>query len=223
MHLKTKCSKGFLQFSEVGWDPKVRRCAGAPRFYTIGISLYRTWNWTSRQVLHLENFRLPKSGFRKVGGSIITTAGESKDPPGFSNIMGELGTHWEPLEARGEPMKINGNPLGATGSPVGTNENPSPQLLDWPRASFPSMLCTFSKACSKQACIFVHLCASFNVQKTLILASASFMRIVGIILLLHGFGYCFRAGAKTSVIHSHFRGLGALLGPPPRPGAKRAR
>ena len=83
MHLKTIPSKSFLQFSEVGWDPKVRRCAGAPRFYTIGISLYRTWNWTSRQVLYLENFRLPESGFRKVGGSIITTAGESKDPPGF--------------------------------------------------------------------------------------------------------------------------------------------
>ena len=152
-----------------------------------------------------------------------------------------MGTHWEPLEARrgtnenhwepigshwepgGEPMKIIGNPLGATGSPVGTNENPSPQLLDWPRASFPSVPGIFSNACSKHAGILRHLLASFNVQETLILAMASFMRIVGIILLLHGFGYCFRAGAKTSVIHSHFRGLGALLGPPPRPGAKRAR
>ena len=58
---------GIPWFSEVGWDPRDRRCAGAPRFYTTGISLYRTLNWTSRQLGDLENSR-------NVGGSIITTA-----------------------------------------------------------------------------------------------------------------------------------------------------
>ena len=90
MHQKATRSGGaFHSFLDSVGTPEIAGVL-APHVFTLQGFPY-TGRLTGRagKLWHLENFRFPNSGFRKFGGSIITTAGESKDPPGNSNAASE--------------------------------------------------------------------------------------------------------------------------------------